>query len=288
MSGGLAATMQALRPSGGRGSPSRQGRLVRSIVNAMSRTVPLRTALLLVAAAAGACGRQPSGGPPRVAVTVARAERRAVPYQLGATGTVEPIRAVAVLPRVEGTVLRVRFDEGDEVVSGQILFQVDARPYQAALLQAEAAVSRDLVQADNAARDAARYGVLAFMDNHVDSITGTVLLKGRFANGDGQLWPGEFVDVTLVLAIEADALVVPAQAVMSSQQGTYVFIVNGDGSASQQPVTVARTVDSLAVIAQGVTPGALVVTDGQLRLTPNARVDIRGGLGSESAGGSIR
>jgi len=131
-------------------------------------------------------------------------------------------------------------------------------------------------------------GVLAFMDNHVDSITGTVLLKGRFANGDGQLWPGEFVDVTLVLAIEADALVVTAQAVMSSQQGTYVFIVNGDGSASQQPVTVARTVDSLAVIAQGVTPGALVVTDGQLRLTPNARVDIRGGLGSESAGGSIR
>ncbi len=374
----------------------------------MSRTVPLRIALLLVAAAAGACGRQPSGGPPRVAVTVARAERRAVPYQLGATGTVEPIRAVAVLPRVEGTVLRVRFDEGDEVVAGQILFQVDARPYQAALLQAEAALSRDLVQADNAARDAARYrelatnntvtqedyqqkqatadalaatvradsaalaaaqlnveyatirapiggrtgsltvregalvrptdptplvtinqlrpilvrftvpssnlpdlrrygdrplrvvarpgssgtgpldGVLAFMDNHVDSITGTVLLKGRFANGDGQLWPGEFVDVTLVLAIEADALVVPAQAVMSSQQGTYVFIVNGDGSASQQPVTVARTVDSLAVIAQGVTPGALVVTDGQLRLTPNARVDIRGGLGSESAGGSIR
>ena len=374
----------------------------------MSRTVPLRIALLLVAAAAGACGRQPSGGPPRVAVTVARAERRAVPYQLGATGTVEPIRAVAVLPRVEGTVLRVRFDEGDEVVAGQILFQVDARPYQAALLQAEAALSRDLVQADNAARDAARYrelatnntvtqedyqqkqatadalaatvradsaalaaaqlnveyatirapiggrtgsltvregalvrptdptplvtinqlhpilvrftvpssnlpdlrrygdrplrvvarpgssgtgpldGVLAFMDNHVDSITGTLLLKGRFANGDGQLWPGEFVDVTLVLAIEADALVVPAQAVMSSQQGTYVFIVNGDGSASQQPVTVARTVDSLAVIAQGVTPGALVVTDGQLRLTPNARVDIRGGLGSESAGGSIR
>ncbi len=367
----------------------------------MSRTVPLRTALLLVAAAAGACGRQPSGGPPRVAVTVARAERRAVPYQLGATGTVEPIRAVAVLPRVEGTVLRVRFDEGDEVVAGQVLFQVDARPYQAALLQAEAALSRDVVQADNAARDAARYrdlatnntvtqedyqakqatadalaatvradsaalaaaqlnveyatirapiggrtgsltvrptplvtinqlhpilvrftvpssnlpdlrryadrplrvvarpggsssgagsleGVLAFMDNHVDSITGTVLLKGRFANGDGQLWPGEFVDVTLVLAVEADALVVPAQAVMSSQQGTYVFVVNGDGSASQQPVTVARTVDSLAVIAQGVAPGALVVTDGQLRLTPNARVDIRGGLGSESAGGTIR
>src|SRR5213076_513610 len=99
-----------------------------------------------------------------------------------------------------------------------------------------------------------------------------------------QLWPGEFVDVTLILAVEADALVVPAQAVLTSQQGTYVFIVNGDGSATQQSVTVARTVDSLAVIADGVVPGALVVTDGQLRLTPNAHVDIRGGLGSESAG----
>ena len=110
----------------------------------------------------------------------------------------------------------------------------------------------------------------------------------RFANADGQLWPGEFVDVTLILAVEADALVVPAQAVLTSQQGTYVFIVNGDGSATQQAVTVARTVDSLAVIADGVVPGALVVTDGQLRLTPNAHVDIRGAPRSESAGGSIR
>src|SRR5207245_2358034 len=84
-------------------------------------------------------------------------------------------------------------------------------------------------------------GVLAFMDNHVDSTTGTVLLKGRFANADGQLWPGEFVDVTLILAVEADALVIPAQAVLTSQQGTYVFIVNGDGSATQPAVTVART-----------------------------------------------
>src|SRR5438046_10678233 len=109
----------------------------------MSRTVPLRTALLLVAAAAFACSPRPSGSPPRVAVTVARAERRAVPYQLSATGTVEPIRAVAVLPRVEGTVLRVRFSEGDEVTEGQMLFQVDARPYQASLLQAQAARSEE-------------------------------------------------------------------------------------------------------------------------------------------------
>ena len=64
--------------------------------------------------------------------------------------------------------------------------------------------------------------------------------------------------------------------------------MNGDGSATQQSVTVARTVDSLAVIADGVVPGALVVTDGQLRLTPNAHVDIRGAPRSESAGGSIR
>ncbi len=71
---------------------------------------------------------------------------------------------------------------------------------------------------------------------------------------------------------------------MQSQQGTYVFVVNSDGTAATQPVTVERTLDSLTVIA-GVPAGTLVVTDGQLRLTPNAKVDIRGGPTTETAGG---
>jgi multidrug efflux system membrane fusion protein len=123
-------------------------------------------------------------------------------------------------------------------------------------------------------------GVLSFVDNHVDSATGTVMLKGKFANADGALWPGEFVEVTLIVGTQTGALVVPAQAVMTAQRGTYVFVVGEDGATRQQTVTVDRTVDSLAVISDGLEPGALVVTDGQLRITPDARVEIRGGLPS--------
>ena len=112
----------------------------------------------------------------------------------------------------------------------------------------------------------------------MDSTTGTVLLKGRFTNEDGTLWPGEFVQVTLVLDVEPNALVVPAQAVVTGQQGTYVFVVKPDSTVDQISVTVARTVDSLAVISRGIKAGEVVVTDGQLRLTPNARVELRAPL----------
>jgi multidrug efflux system membrane fusion protein len=135
------------------------------------------------------------------------------------------------------------------------------------------------------ARDSASsvQGMLSFIDNQVDTTTGSVLLKARFPNRDGALWPGEFVRVTLVLGMQHDAVVVPSQAVMQGQQGTYVFVVNDDGTTTTQPVTVERTLDSLTVVA-GVPAGALVVTDGQLRLTPNAKVDIRGGPTTETQG----
>jgi multidrug efflux system membrane fusion protein len=137
------------------------------------------------------------------------------------------------------------------------------------------------------ARDSASavQGILSFVDNQVDTSTGTVLLKAEFPNRDGGLWPGEFVTITLILGVQADAVVVPSQAVMQGQQGTYVFVVNNDGTAAQQPITVERTVDSLSVIV-GVPTGSLVVTDGQLRLTPNAKVDIRSGPSTETSGGN--
>jgi len=361
-----------------------------------------RRSLWLILAFAAACSSRAAPPPSRVPVTVARAERRAVPVQVAATGTVEPIQTVAILPQVQGVIVAVRFHEGDEVTAGQVLLQLDARPYQAALQQAEAALARDVVQAENARQEATRYaalvqnasvsredyqqkqaaadaqaavvradsatlavarlnleyatirapiagrtggltvregnlvrpaagtplltinqlrpilvrfavpatqlpallspprgkdarqvlvrgdrdsvmevGALAFIDNHVDSATGTVLLKGRFRNQHETLWPGEFVQVTLIVDVDSAATVVPAQAVVNGQQGTYVFVVSSDGRASQQPVTVSRTVDTLAVIASGIRPGALVVTDGQLRLTPDARVEIRGGPAAE-------
>ncbi|MFI5208782.1 MAG: efflux RND transporter periplasmic adaptor subunit, partial [Gemmatimonadales bacterium] len=130
-------------------------------------------------------------------------------------------------------------------------------------------------------------GVLSFFDNHVDTTTATVLLKARYTNAEGQLWPGEFVNVTLVLGVERDATVVPAQAVMTGQQGTYVFTIEGGTTAKQQPVTVARTTDSLAVIASGLEPGMTVVTDGQLRLSQNAAVEIKGALAADSGRSSL-
>src|SRR5437879_7409695 len=108
--------------------------------------VTFRTVLLAgVARAGGAgCGSRTGGSAPRVPISVARAERRALPYELQATGTVEPIRSVDVTPQVNGTILHVNFGEGDEVAAGQILFEIDPRPYRAALQQAEGALLRDL------------------------------------------------------------------------------------------------------------------------------------------------
>src|SRR3989449_3811403 len=367
--------------------------------------VTFGTVLLAGRALAGGagCGSRTGGSAPRVPISVARAERRALPYELDATGRVEPIRSVDVTPQVNGTILHVNFGEGDEVAAGQILFEIDPRPYRAALQQAEGALLRDLTQAESAAREAARYktlaatntvtqedyeakqsaadaaaaavrsdsaaasiarlnleyatvrapiggrtgrlllregnlvragsdplvsivqlrpmlvrfpvpaislpairqragqelkaiampardsastvqGILSFVDNQVDSSTGTVLLKARFQNRDGALWPGEYVTVTLVLGVQNDAVVVPGQAVMQGQQGTYVFVVNNDGTATTQAVTVERTLDSLTVIA-GVPAGTPGGVRGQLRLTPNAKVDIRGGPTTETAGG---
>jgi len=119
-------------------------------------------------------------------------------------------------------------------------------------------------------------GALTFVDNSVDTTTGTVLLKAEFANRDNALWPGQFLNVRLQLYVEDKAVVVPSQAVMTGQQGTYLFVVNQDGTTRAQPVTVERTAGPYAVIAQGVQPGDQVVTDGQLRLVSGAAVEVKG------------
>ncbi len=357
-----------------------------------------RTPLLAAGAIALAfgCARKGAGGATRVPVTIARAEQRAVPYEIVATGSVEPRQTASVQAQVTGILTQVAFREGDEVAAGQMLFQIDPRPFLAALDQARAMLARDQAHAQSAVLDAARYaelvkqdyvtksdyeakrataeglqasvradsaavataqlnldwaairapiagrtgrllvregnlvranapeplvvinqihpilarftvpqqylaaiqryyknrlpvlvspsqadtvaseGVLTFVDNSVDTASGTVLLKAEFANRDNALWPGEFLNVRLRLYVDEAALVVPSQAVMTGQQGTYLFVLNPDGTARSQPVQIERTAGAYAVVAQGVRPGDQVVTDGQLRLTSGAPVEVKG------------
>ena len=118
----------------------------------------------------------------------------------------------------------------------------------------------------------AAQGEMVFLDNAVDSLTGTIALKARFANRDGHLWPGALVRVRLQLDVDRQALVVPATAVVPSQQGDVVFVAGDDNRAHVRPVRVRRTTDSLAVLDEGVEPGMRVITDGQVRLAEGARI----------------
>jgi multidrug efflux system membrane fusion protein len=116
------------------------------------------------------------------------------------------------------------------------------------------------------------HGSVSFIDNMVDPTTGTIRLKATFQNADRQLWPGAFVQVTLDLTTDANALVVPATAVQPSQDGQYVYVVKQDGTVEMRPVKVDRQQGSETVIAEGLSRGEKVITDGHLRLTPGARV----------------
>jgi multidrug efflux system membrane fusion protein len=130
-------------------------------------------------------------------------------------------------------------------------------------------------------------GDLTFLNNEVDRQTGTIRLRSTFANEDKRLWPGQFVSVTLVLDTEPNAVVVPSEAVQTGQKGTYVFVVKpgaGENASAMvvehRPVTVGRSLDGETVIAKGLEAGEKVVTDGHLRLTPGAKVEIKSGLGN--------
>ena len=365
-------------------------------------------ALAIVGCGESAGKQAPHAAPP-VPVTIAQAERRAVPITVHAFGTAEPNLTVGVRSLVTGTLEKVLFREGEEVQAGEVLFQIDARPFEVALQQAQAALARDQAKLKTAESDARRYaelvkkdyvtqqqaeasasdaasdraivaqdeaaisaarlnlqyttihapitgrtgalndqlgsliganastpivvinqvrpirvafglpvgnlpelrahanqrlkvlarpghksegdvepstslqgapqeGVVTFIDNNVNQQTGTLLVKADFPNENESLWPGEFVDVTLFLGDEANATVVPAQAVETGQKGAYVFVVKADGTVESRPVEVERQDAQIAVIARGVKPGETVVTDGQLRLQPGSHVQVKGNV----------
>ena len=343
-----------------------------------------------------ACAKAPDRRGGRVPVTVAMAETRSVPFELDATGTVEPITSADVIAQVGGQVTRIGFREGAEVREGQLLVELEPRAFEAEVARNAAILERDRAQsrtaqleldraqtlagqqllstgdldakrsaaealaatvlADSASLASARLdlahasvrapisgrtgklgvhvgdvvrandpstaivtihrldpirvrftipqadmtelqgerrrdvrvqvfsagsdsggteGTLAFVDNQVDQASGTLLLKGEFANAAGRLWPGAFVRVRLKLHEQADATVVPSAAVNSSQAGSYCYVVKSDTTVELRPVTVARSWQSLSVIASGLSPGETVVTDGQVRLSPGAHALIR-------------
>ena len=117
-------------------------------------------------------------------------------------------------------------------------------------------------------------GTLTFVNNTVDPATGTIQLKATFPNTDDALWPGQFVDVAVTLTSES-AVVVPTVAVQPGQKGTFVFVVKPDLTVESRQVKVSRRLARDVVIADGLRAGERVVKDGQLRLTPGARIEIR-------------
>jgi len=360
-----------------------------------------------------------AGPPLPTPVSVAVAAEETVPVELRAVGTVQPSVTVQVRSQIAGELMSVHFTEGTEVKQGDLLFEIDKRPYEEALRQAEATLARDTAQlhqyeaniardraqakstdadaarntqlakegimsqsagelaransdalhesikADQAAMESSRAGIesdksaidgarlnlnycdirapisgragnllvqqgnlikvsdvalvvinkltpifvafgipqqhlpdirannskhpltvlvslqgdaskstrgtLAVIDNAVDTTTGTISLKATFANEDHLLWPGQFVDVVLTLN-SRNATVVPSEAVQSGLRGQMIYVVKPDQSVEPRPVTIGQAFGRKVIIEKGIAAGETVVTDGQLRLFPGARV----------------
>jgi membrane fusion protein, multidrug efflux system len=119
-------------------------------------------------------------------------------------------------------------------------------------------------------------GKLSFIDNAVDSSTGTIKLKGVFANSDRRLWPGQFVDAYLTLKTQSNALVIPSQAIQNGQQGQFVYVIKDDNTVEARLITTSEAQQAGQVIVQkGLAAGERIVTDGQLRLVPGSKVEIK-------------
>lgn len=352
---------------------------------------PNATALQAQAAPETPAGRH---GPPPVPVYAAAAKSANVPIILRGIGTVAAYNTVTVKSQVTGTIVNIAYRQGQFVHKGQLLVQIDPRPFQAQLEQAEASEAKDAANLANAkqnlARDAAllpshmamtqqqydaqkalvaqlaatvkadqaqvdaarlnlayssitspidgvtglrlvdignlveasgatslvtvaqiqpiyvtftipetdldrvrramarhRLAVLAFdgsdtrqlargtlevVNNTVNQSTGTVELEARFANADGALWPGQFVNAHLVLKTVENGVVVPLAAVQTGPNGRFVYVVGHASRAEPRPVTILESEAGTALIGKGLKPGEAVVTSGQFRLAPGVIV----------------
>lgn len=373
------------------------------------KQISILTVAVVALVLGSGCSREPA--PKRnaaVPVLVAQAVVTNVPVLIDPppVGHVVPRQTVNVRPQIGGLISAVHFQEGQEVNRGDLLFTIDPRPAQAALMLAKADLQRDQAQltnatirfsrnqklldqslvsqdvfdttkaaldalkgtvaADNAAvtnaelnlgytqirapiggrtgslnfhagnvvkspddilltinqihpidvefavpeqylpeirkemrknplpvsvtfphmEEAPAQGKLTFVNNQVDESTGTILLKATFANQDGNLWPGQFVNVTLRLSQLKNVVTVPSQAVQTGQDGEFVFVVKPDQTVEQRAVTIGLTYQGDTVVEHGLKAGETVVTDGQLRLAPGVAVSIKSSLQSTVADAS--
>jgi multidrug efflux system membrane fusion protein len=137
---------------------------------------------------------------------------------------------------------------------------------------AEGAVEVEVLPVD--AGQARPRGHLIFVDNAVDPSTGTIRLRAQFDNDDAALWPGQFVNLSVRLYDQVDAIVIPTQAVQTGPEGQYVYVIGEELTADVRRIAVQRTDADRSIVAQGLKPGERVVTRGQLRLGPKVRVQI--------------
>jgi multidrug efflux system membrane fusion protein len=200
--------------------------------------------------------------------------------QLGYTTIRAPMdgRTGNLLVRV-GSAVKARDDSGQMVVINQIqpIYVSFSVPEQAlADIKKYQAAGSIRVQATARGQEGApATGDLTFVNNTVDPTTGTIQLKSTFPNRQGVLWPGQFVDVILVLTVQPDVVVVPSRAIQTGQHGQYVYVMRPDSTVESRPVTAGRTLDGETAVPKGLQPGEKVVTDGQLRLAPGMRVQVK-------------
>jgi len=118
-------------------------------------------------------------------------------------------------------------------------------------------------------------GKLLTIDNQIDQTTGTGRLKAVFDNKDNALWPNQFVNARLLLEVRKNSTAIPAAAIQRGPQGTYVFVVKSDNTVDVRPVTIGFTQDNVSVIASGISPSEVVVTDGQDKLQQGSKIETR-------------
>ena len=332
---------------------------------------------------------------PAIPVSVAPAQRRDVPIYLTGLGTVQAFNTVTVKTRVDGELLKVAFTEGQDVKAGDLLAQIDPRPFQATYDQAVAKKVQDeanlanakldlqrfsdlatrnfapkqqvdtqramvaqleaQIQGDQAAIDSAKTqldyttitspltgrtgirlvdqgnivhatdttglvvvtqlqpisviftlpesdlasvqsalksgpvrifamdrdndkqlaeGTIAVLDNQIAQTTGTMRIKGTFPNKDGALWPGEYLNIRLLARTEPNVVTVPSSALQRGPDGYYAYMVKSDSTVETRPLKVGQVSEGAAIVDNGVAAGEQVVTAGQYRLQPGARVEV--------------